>query len=84
MCGVRARLRCSLMLFSQWIGCVVPETYENGSKSACAPTLAKPGNSWFETAGWRVVGISEWDRILLDEVDDVDCRGQEVELRDES
>ena len=56
------------MLFSLWIGCVLPETHENGSKSACAPTLAKPGNSWFETAGWRVVGISE-RRIVLDEVD---------------
>ena len=47
------------------------KTYENVSKSACAPTLAKPGNSWFETAGSRVVGISEWDRIVLEEVDDV-------------
>ena len=32
-------------------------------------------DSWFETAGWRVVGISEWDRIVLDEVDDVDWPG---------
>ena len=63
------------MLFSLWIGCVVAETCENGSKSACAPTLAKPGNSWFETAGSRVVGISEWDRIVPDEVDDVDWPG---------
>ena len=54
------------MLFSLWIGCVVAETCEDGSKSACAPMLAKPGNSWFETAGSRVVGISEWDRIVLD------------------
>ena len=53
----------------------MPETYENGSKSACAPTLAKPGNSWFETAGSRVVGMSEWDRIVLDKVDDVDWPG---------
>ena len=35
----------------------MPETCENGSKSACAPTLAKP------------------DRIVLDEVDDVDWPG---------
>ena len=73
--GPCARLRCSLMLFSLWIGCVVPETYENGSKSACAPTGAKRGNSWFETAGWRAVGMSEWDRIVLDKVDDVDWPG---------
>ena len=47
-----------------------------GSTSASgAPTLARPGNSCCETAGSRVVESSDWDRIVLDKLDDVDWPG---------
>ena len=64
----------NLMLIPQWIRCVVAEAHGYGSNSASAPTLTKLGNSCFETAGSRVVGSSERDRVVLDEVDDVDCQ----------
>ena len=46
------------------------------SNSASAPTLARPGNGCFETAaGLRVVGSSERESMVLDEMDDVDWTG---------
>ena len=73
--GACARLRCSLMVFSLWFGCVVAETCGYGFSSANAPTLARPENSCGGTAGSCVVGNAEWCRIALDEGVDVDWPG---------
>ena len=51
------------------------KTYGYGSSRPSAATPARPGNSGGGTAGSRVVGIPEWDRVVLDEVDDVDWSG---------
>ena len=57
------------------IGCVVVEIYGCGSNSASDPTLARFGNGCCGTVGSRVVGSSQTDRFVLDEVDDVDWPG---------
>ena len=75
MVGEAACGAISVLFFLLLIRCVVAETYGYGSSSASAPTLANPGNGCFETAGSRVVGSSERDRTMLDEVDDVDWPG---------
>ena len=38
-----------------------------GQRAHVLQRLQNLENGWFETAGSRVVGISEWDRIVLDE-----------------
>ena len=48
------------------------ETYGCGSGD---PTLVRPGNSCFGTAESRVVEVSERDRNMLDQADDVDWPG---------